>query len=182
MRTDEAKNTILEELKGEIVATEAKLKILREYLVNFNSLFQKLNGVTGEIKAGQFQGMGIAESLRSYLLLKRRPIQVNTIVEDLSFGGADLGIPERRYRNIKITCKNNKKIFRYKPKTDTVELASTKPAVILIGAGASLKTAARKKKASNTSASQGRRKGSTVKRARSSKPLSSSAAQAQPQA
>jgi hypothetical protein len=44
------------------------------------------------------------------------------LLSDLKTGGAALGLPERHVRNVKITCRNNPKVFVYNEGTDVVSL------------------------------------------------------------
>jgi hypothetical protein len=119
------KQQTIQEVERRLMGYRTKVKELEDFLLILNQPVPSTGkGEILRLHGKTFEGMGTAEAMKTYLLFfaKNRTASLEELLNDLKVGGAALGLPERHVRNIKITCKNNPKVFIYNEDTDVVSL------------------------------------------------------------
>lgn len=75
------------------------------------------------VRVGQYRGMKAAAALQAWLNEREGgPCPLDQAASDLKFGGAEPKWTRDYKQNLKIVISNNKGIFRYDEKADTIEL------------------------------------------------------------
>jgi hypothetical protein len=104
-----------EKLKQQWSSLENQLRLLDAEISRVKT------GIRHDGAAKPYQGLKTPIALELYLKHRGGASDFDQTLNDLTEGGADLGIPERRYRNLKITITNNPKKFRYLKRTNRIE-------------------------------------------------------------
>jgi hypothetical protein len=112
---------------------EKRIEEYRVRIARIDAELRQLKDTNHSIAPGSMRGMGLTDSIHSYLVYvgHNRPVPLVRVIEALQVGGVELGNPDKPKRylaNVKTTIVNNSRRFRYNKRNDTVELQPRKEA------------------------------------------------------